>query len=159
MMERRRGCIITLASVQGLESSQGMSGAYGASKAGVILLTKNLASDSGLTRGIHELRAGVMSITACQIHGAAAPHAYFMARARDPRSDYGLHGIRCNAICPGYIETPMTSVLRQGCAGTLASLAGIAPIPTATAAMLAAPSPGRKHRGPDRPGGRRLTIS
>ena len=59
MIERARGSIITIASVQGLEASQGRSSAYGASKAGVILLTKNMASD------------------------------------------YGQHGIRVNAICPG----------------------------------------------------------
>lgn len=59
MIERTRGSIITIASVQGLEASQGRSSAYGASKAGVIMLTKNMASD------------------------------------------YGQHGVRVNAICPG----------------------------------------------------------
>jgi NAD(P)-dependent dehydrogenase (short-subunit alcohol dehydrogenase family) len=27
--------------------------------------------------------------------------------------DYGPHGIRANAICPGFIRTPMTSVLAE----------------------------------------------
>jgi NAD(P)-dependent dehydrogenase (short-subunit alcohol dehydrogenase family) len=51
--------------VQGLEVANESAGAYNASKAGVILLSKNIATD------------------------------------------YGQLGIRCNAICPGYIETPM----------------------------------------------------
>ena len=42
-----QGSIITIASVQGLEASQELSGAYGASKAGVILFTKNMAADYG----------------------------------------------------------------------------------------------------------------
>jgi NAD(P)-dependent dehydrogenase (short-subunit alcohol dehydrogenase family) len=44
MMERRSGSIITIASVEGLEGSEGGS-TYNASKGGVVILTKNLAMD------------------------------------------------------------------------------------------------------------------
>ncbi len=64
MMEQRSGSIITIASVEGLNGTEGGS-AYNASKGGVVLLSKNIAID------------------------------------------YGRMGIRCNAICPGFIETPM----------------------------------------------------
>ena len=47
MLAQGSGSIITIASVQGLEASQELSGAYGASKAGVILFTKNMAADYG----------------------------------------------------------------------------------------------------------------
>ena len=67
MMEQRNGSIITIASVEGLEGSEGGS-CYNASKGGVVLLTKNLAMD------------------------------------------YAKLNIRCNAICPGFIDTPL---LRQ----------------------------------------------
>lgn len=63
-----RGSIVTLASVEGLEAASGSS-AYSAAKAGVVLLTKNLAVD------------------------------------------YGRDGIRANALCPGFIVTPMTGVV------------------------------------------------
>lgn len=46
MMAQRSGSIITVASVEGIEAFEGGS-AYNASKAGVILLTKNLATDYG----------------------------------------------------------------------------------------------------------------
>ncbi len=46
MMRQRSGCIITIASVEGLEGSEGGS-TYNASKGGVVLLTKNLAMDYG----------------------------------------------------------------------------------------------------------------
>jgi len=46
MMERRRGSIITIASVEGIEGSEGGS-TYNASKGGVVLLTKNVAMDYG----------------------------------------------------------------------------------------------------------------
>jgi len=64
LMEQRSGSIITIASVEGLEGTDGGS-TYNASKGGVVLLTKNLAID------------------------------------------YGRMNIRANAICPGFIETPM----------------------------------------------------
>jgi NAD(P)-dependent dehydrogenase (short-subunit alcohol dehydrogenase family) len=64
MTAQRSGSIITIASVEGLNGTEGGS-AYNASKGGVVLLSKNVAID------------------------------------------YGRVGIRCNAICPGFIETPM----------------------------------------------------
>lgn len=64
MMARRSGSIITIASVEGINGTEGGS-AYNASKGGVVLLSKNVAID------------------------------------------YGKMGIRCNTICPGFIETPM----------------------------------------------------
>ena len=44
MMAQRQGSIVNIASIEGLEGSEGGS-AYNASKAGVILLTRNLAMD------------------------------------------------------------------------------------------------------------------
>lgn len=64
MMTQRSGSIITIASVEGLNGTEGGS-AYNASKGGVVLLTKNVAID------------------------------------------YGRMGVRCNTICPGFIDTPM----------------------------------------------------
>jgi NAD(P)-dependent dehydrogenase (short-subunit alcohol dehydrogenase family) len=46
MIEQRSGSIITVASVEGIEGTEGGS-AYNASKGGVVLLTKNLAIDYG----------------------------------------------------------------------------------------------------------------
>lgn len=64
LIEQRQGSIITVASVEGLEGSEGGS-AYNASKGAVVLFTRNLAMD------------------------------------------YGRLGIRANALCPGFIDTPM----------------------------------------------------
>jgi NAD(P)-dependent dehydrogenase (short-subunit alcohol dehydrogenase family) len=64
----RRGSVVTLASIEGLEGTAGGS-VYSASKGGVVLLTKNMAID------------------------------------------YGGRGIRVNAICPGFIATPMTDAV------------------------------------------------
>ncbi len=67
-VEGRRGSIVTLASIEGLEGTAGGS-AYSASKGGVVILTKNMAID------------------------------------------YAGRGIRVNAICPGFIVTPMTDAV------------------------------------------------
>ena len=64
MTAQRSGSIITIASVEGINGTEGGS-AYNASKGGVVLLSKNVAID------------------------------------------YGRMGIRCNAICPGFIDTPL----------------------------------------------------
>lgn len=64
MMVQRAGSIITIASVEGINGTEGGS-AYNASKGGVVLLSKNVAID------------------------------------------YGRMGIRCNTICPGFINTPL----------------------------------------------------
>jgi NAD(P)-dependent dehydrogenase (short-subunit alcohol dehydrogenase family) len=69
-MSQRSGSIITIASVEGINGTEGGS-AYNASKGGVVLLSKNVAID------------------------------------------YGRMGIRCNAICPGFIETPMLEDVMQ----------------------------------------------
>lgn len=71
MAERRRGSIVTIASVEGLEGTEGGS-AYNASKGGVVLLTRNLAMD------------------------------------------YGRLGVRANAVCPGFIDTPMLDAVLGG---------------------------------------------
>jgi NAD(P)-dependent dehydrogenase (short-subunit alcohol dehydrogenase family) len=64
MTAQRSGSIITIASVEGINGTEGGS-AYNASKGGVVLLSKNVAID------------------------------------------YGRMGVRCNAICPGFIDTPL----------------------------------------------------
>jgi NAD(P)-dependent dehydrogenase (short-subunit alcohol dehydrogenase family) len=68
LVDGRRGAVVTLASIEGLEGTAGGS-AYSASKGGVVILTKNMAID------------------------------------------YAGRGIRVNAICPGFIVTPMTDAI------------------------------------------------
>jgi NAD(P)-dependent dehydrogenase (short-subunit alcohol dehydrogenase family) len=71
MLARRSGSIVNIASVEGLEGSEGGS-AYNASKGGVVLLTRNMAMD------------------------------------------YARMGIRVNAVCPGFVETPMLARVFEG---------------------------------------------
>lgn len=77
----RRGSVVTVASVEGLEGTAGDS-AYSASKGGVVLLTKNMAID------------------------------------------YGPSGVRVNAVCPGFIDTPMLQGVfgQPGMEGVLADI-------------------------------------
>jgi len=71
MLAQRSGSIVNIASIEGLEGSEGGS-AYNASKGGVVLLTRNMAMD------------------------------------------YGRVGIRVNAVCPGFVETPMLAGVFEG---------------------------------------------
>lgn len=64
MLEQNSGSIVTIASIEGLEGTEGGS-CYNASKGGVVLLTRNMAND------------------------------------------YGRRNIRINAVCPGFIDTPL----------------------------------------------------
>jgi len=68
MLEQRSGSIVNIASVEGLQGTEGGS-SYNASKGAVVVLTKNMAID------------------------------------------YGRAGIRVNAICPGFIDTPILDPL------------------------------------------------
>jgi NAD(P)-dependent dehydrogenase (short-subunit alcohol dehydrogenase family) len=65
MLPARSGSIVNIASVEGLEGTEGGS-VYNASKAGVVMLTRNIAID------------------------------------------YGRLPIRANAVCPGFVDTPLT---------------------------------------------------
>ena len=80
-VDGRRGALVTIASIEGLEGTAGGS-AYSASKGGVVLLTKNMAID------------------------------------------YAGRGIRVNAVCPGFISTPMTDSVFNG-PGMEATLADV----------------------------------
>ena len=64
MQQDSGGSIVNVASIEGLEGTEGGS-CYSASKGAVVILTKNMAID------------------------------------------YGRRGVRVNAVCPGFIDTPM----------------------------------------------------
>ena len=66
MVTQKSGSVVNIASIEGIEGTEGGS-VYNASKGGVIMLTKSMAID------------------------------------------YGMTGIRVNAVCPGGIETPLLS--------------------------------------------------
>lgn len=70
MLERGRGSLVHIASVSGLHPQTG-SGAYSASKAGVLLMSRQMAAE------------------------------------------WGPHGIRSNAICPGMIRTPLSAAFYE----------------------------------------------
>jgi meso-butanediol dehydrogenase/(S,S)-butanediol dehydrogenase/diacetyl reductase len=43
--------------------------------------------------------------------------------------DYGKHGVRCNAVCPAFVETPMAdALLKDASAAELAYYRGIVPL-------------------------------
>jgi NAD(P)-dependent dehydrogenase (short-subunit alcohol dehydrogenase family) len=64
MQQDSGGSIVNIASIEGIEGTEGGS-CYNASKGAVVILTKNMAID------------------------------------------YGRRGVRVNAVCPGFIETPL----------------------------------------------------
>lgn len=70
MLERGRGSLVHIASVSGLHPQTG-SGAYSASKAGVLLMSRQMAAE------------------------------------------WGPHGIRSNALCPGMIRTPLSAAFYE----------------------------------------------
>ena len=47
----------------------------------------------------------------------ASAKAGLLALTRNVAAEYGRHGIRCNAICPGAVETPPTRAFLQGVEG------------------------------------------
>ncbi len=71
MVEQGNGSIVNIASIEGLEGTEGGS-AYNASKGGVVIFSKNMAMD------------------------------------------YGRKGVRVNAICPGFIDTPLARQVFDG---------------------------------------------
>ena len=71
MLKQGGGNIVTIASIEGIEGTEGGT-CYNASKGGVILLTRCMAID------------------------------------------YGRRNIRANAICPGFIETPLMKDVLEG---------------------------------------------
>ena len=54
----------------------------------------------------------VSSTGHCQVHYNASKGGVVLL-TRNMACDYGPEGIRVNCLCPGYIETPMTQLLRE----------------------------------------------